>query len=131
MNPPTPRRKTARLMAALWSVAVISTAVTGLAQDSSGISDSARKQIAEILAVKDSLSPAEQKLSSSLAFASRRTRGLPAGPIAGELRSLNAGMVDVEIKGRVSDRLLARIAAHSGRVKMQLAKYNYVRATVP
>src|SRR6266478_3976433 len=104
MNRSTPRPKTARLLAMLWLAANISTAVSGLAQDSGGISDSARKQIAEILAVKDSMSPAEQKLSSSLAFASRRTRGLPAGPIAGELRSLNAGMVDVEIKGRVSDR---------------------------
>ena len=118
-------------MATLSSVAAILVAGSGGAEEVTDISDSARKQIAEIIALKDSLSPAEQKLSSNLAFASRRARGLPAGPVASELRSLSAGMVDVEIQAKVSDQLLARIAARSGRVKIQLAKFNYVRASIP
>jgi hypothetical protein len=118
-------------MATLWSLAMLSTAVSGSAQEAPGISDAARQQIAEILALKDSFSPAEQKLTSNLAFASRRARGLPAGPVVSELRSFVGGMVDVEIKATISDQLLARIAALSGKVKMQLPKFNFVRATVP
>jgi len=131
MNHPMSRRRTARLIATLWPVAALLMAGSGLAEDATDISDSARQQIAEIIALKDSFSPAEQKLSSNLAFASRRIRGLPAGPVASEPRGLSGGMVDVEIKGNVSDRLLARIAARSGRVQMQLAKYHYVRARIP
>ena len=118
-------------MATLASLAALSLALSGSAQDMTWISESARQQIAEILALKDSFSPAEQKLSSNLAFASRRARGLPAGPVAAELRTLSGGMVDVEIKATISDKLLARIAALSGKVKMPLPKFNFVRATVP
>lgn len=131
MNCSSPRCKLARWMATLWSLAMLSTAVSGSAQEAPGISDAARQQIAEILALKDSFSPAEQKLTSNLAFASRRARGLPAGPVVSELRSFVGGMVDVEIKATISDKLLARIAALSGKVKMQLPKFNFVRATVP
>jgi hypothetical protein len=133
MNRSMLKRKTARLIATLWSLAAVSISVSVSAQDAADISDSARQQIAQILAVKDSLSPAEQKLASNLAFASRQSRGLPAGPMASlaSVRTLNSGMVEVEIKGTVSSKLLSAIAAHSGRVKRQLPKFNYVRASVP
>src|SRR5262245_48963578 len=126
-------RRTFEAVKIVCSLVVISVALSASAAEPEGISDSARQQIAELLALKKSFTPAEQKLPSDLVLAGRRARGLPAGPASPEVspRTFNAGVVEVEIKGKLSDRLLAHMAARSGQVKMQWPGLNYLRATIP
>ncbi len=58
-------------------------------------SESATKQIAEILAFKKTFSPAEQKMSSNLVLASRKARHIPLGNLE---RFINAGKPDAQGK---------------------------------
>ena len=98
------------MFAGLFAPAVLSLAPTVLQAQ---ISDSAKSQIAEIMAFKKTFTPAEQKMSFNLVLLSRQSRGrLPAS-----LRSL-INLADVDASGRpivvvdgfVSPALLANTA---------------------
>ncbi|WP_213804376.1 S8 family serine peptidase [Granulicella sp. dw_53] len=75
------------------------------------ISESASKQIAEVLAFKKTFSPAEQKMSSNLVLASRSARHIPLGNLARFLDTArltdSAGRLQVEIHGNLSPALMS------------------------
>ncbi|MEA3209111.1 MAG: hypothetical protein QOE70_2168 [Chthoniobacter sp.] len=97
------------------------------------LSDAAKKQIADLLALKATFTPAEQKMSSNLVFASRQARGLNVGAAAGliDTSKVAGGMIEVDIKARVSPALLGAIAAKAGTVRSASATADQVRASVP
>jgi hypothetical protein len=59
------------------------------------LSESAQKQIAEVLAFKQTFSPAEQKMSSNLVLLSRKARHIPLGNLE---RYVTAGKPDAQGK---------------------------------
>jgi hypothetical protein len=101
------------------------------AQDSSGISDYAMKQIADILTLKGTFTGSEKKMSSNLIFANREARGMDIGPMNGLIstQKMNGGMVEVEIRANVSDPLLEQITDQGGQVKSHSA--DGIRARIP
>lgn len=101
-------------------------------QNALPITDEARQQIADLLAVKKTFTAAEKKMSSNLIFANRQARGVAVGIPAGliDTRKVVGGMIEVEIKARVSDGLLNRLAGKTAQVKEHSAKYNHVHASV-
>jgi hypothetical protein len=74
------------------------------------LSDSAQKQIAEVLAFKQTFSPAEQKMSSNLVLLSRKARHIPLGNLerfATAGRADAQGKVEVEIGADLSPALMS------------------------
>ena len=64
------------------SVVIVSLALPSYAEttpEAGGVTDSVRQEIADILQLKDSFSDGEKKLSTNLAFASRRALGKTIG----------------------------------------------------
>ena len=67
------------------------------------VSNSVKGQISDILAIKGSFSAGEKKLSSNLAFASRKAQAKPLGKAANLVRANVAGadgLVRVVIRGK-------------------------------
>lgn len=112
-----------------WLVCFITSPV--FAENSSGISDNAMKQIAGILALKETFTAPEKKMSSNLIFADRQARGMDIGPMNGlvSTQRMSGGMVEVEIRANVSDQLLEQITAEGGKVKSHSA--DTIRARIP
>ena len=82
------------------------------------LSDHAKAQMAEILAVKKTFSPEEKKMSANLALARRKALGLDIGETAQALTpSLGASsFVKVEIHGRVTESLAGALHAMGAQV---------------
>jgi subtilisin-like proprotein convertase family protein len=82
--------------------------------------DSARQQIAELLAEKESRTPAQRKIGSSLVYAIKMRRGVNLTPNVQSLRTLMPqradGRVDVEIRGKITKALIAAIEKSGGKV---------------
>ena len=98
------------------------------------ISNSVKNQISQILAVKDSFSAGEKKLSSNLAFASRQAHGKSLGT-APSLAAPNIagtdGRVQVVIRGNANPELLSNIAARGGKVDAVAPSKDRIEARVP
>ena len=74
------------------------------------LSESAQKQIAEVLAFKQSFSPAEQKMSSNLVLLSRKARHIPLGNLERFATAANPdaqGKVAVDIGADLSPALMS------------------------
>jgi subtilisin family serine protease len=132
---PTTRRLIApRFIPALAFLIVGSLfAVSGYAQTDS-ISDSAQNDIASIMDVKDSFSTGEQKLSSTLAFASRQATGKPVGAAASLIDPASADptrMVVVSISCTATPDLQNEIVARGGSVQAVSPSNDRIEATVP
>lgn len=100
------------------------------------LSDTAQQQIAEVLALKDSFRPAEQKMSSDLVLAARKLRGLPLGAVADGIVNLETipgtdHAVQVDIRGKVNGKLRASVAAGGGSVEGFSKALGRLTATVP
>jgi len=103
--------------------------------DNVGIAESAAQQIAEIVALKNSLTPAQTKMDSSLALAAMGANGqLSATSIAVAANPVtpnSSGNVAVDIYGTVSPSLLADISAAFGVVVEQSPQFGIIRAEIP
>ncbi|MBZ5633986.1 MAG: S8 family serine peptidase [Acidobacteriia bacterium] len=101
------------------------------------ISDSALRQMAVLLQEKDSRTPLQQKLSSSLVYAINASRGVaPAGILnfgaaASSLSGDAQSGVLVSIKASVSTDLVNAIQQAGGRVVYSSAALGAIRARVP
>ena len=98
------------------------------------ISDSVKNQIAQIIALKDSFSTGEKKLSSNLALASRQAHSKPVGaaaPFVNPNIADRKGMVRVVIRGASSPALLKEITARGGHVDAVAPSNERIEATVP
>jgi len=123
---PTPKAPVLVALAAL-------VAVPAFAQQRP-ISNSAKNQIEQILAVKESFSAGEKKLSSNLVFASRQANGKSLGA-AINLASPNVGatngLVQVVIRGNATPELLKDIAARGGKVDAVAPSHDRIEAKIP
>src|SRR6266566_4629852 len=123
---PTPKAPVLVALAAL-------VAVPAFAQQRP-ISNSAKNQIEQILAVKESFSAGEKKLSSNLVFASRQANGKSLGA-ATNLASPNVGatngLVQVVIRGNATPELLKDIAARGGKVDAVAPSHDRIEAKIP
>jgi len=104
-------------------------------QPSADIADSAMQQIAAILAMKQSLSSAQQKVDSNLVFTAKAARGdlafTAVSDAPGIVPTDPASGVDVEIYGTVSASLLDAIASLDGVVSNQSEELGIIAATLP
>jgi hypothetical protein len=105
---------------------------------SDDISASALQQIAELLQEKDSRTPAQLKLSSTLVYALKQTNGQPLTPniatLPGAIDSLNVTPpqgVLVDMRAAVSDDLLSAIDGSGGRVIFASEADQQIRARIP
>ena len=96
-----------------------------------------RQQIAELLADKESRTPAQRKVSSRLLYAAKTARGVPLTPhlaalprIMSTLKTRGAS-VQVDMYGAVTAALLKAIGDLGGQVESALPEYNSIRAWIP
>ena len=126
------RRRAGRVSAAILLLSVCGAA--GMAQ----VSPSAQREMAEIYALKRSLSPAERKLSTNLLLLSRAASGKNLGDLS---RFVDAGMGDtsgqvlVEVHGRLTPALMTARAMRgvekvNGTVPAEAFRTGQVRARV-
>lgn len=100
------------------------------------LSDAVKQQISDVIAVKKSFTPAQQKVASQLMFAAKAARGeLGTSSFASVVPPPAAlaptGLVQVDIKGQVTRQLLTLITTLGGRVDSQDPAYNSIRASIP
>jgi len=104
-------------------------------QPSADIADSALEQITAILAMKQSLSGAQQKVDSHLVFTAKAARGdlalTAVSDAPGIVPTDPASGVDIEVYGAVSASLLDAIASLNGIVSSQSEELGIIAATVP
>lgn len=103
------------------------------AQSRTGISDSVRRQIASINEMKRTFTAAERKMSSSLVFKSRAAAGQSIGAAASftDTSAKASTLIAVDIGGRISDELRAKIEANGGKVESAATRYGIMRASLP
>ena len=98
------------------------------------ISASGRQQIAALLAEKENRTPAQQKIDSQLLQAVREARGqqMTAGVnlTKADVKADDTGNLAVDISGKVSDALIAKIQNSGGKIIYASARYNTVRAQI-
>ncbi len=111
----------------------ISSAVQGSAPDPAKVTAEGQAQIAQLLALKDSFSVGEQKLSHGLVFASRQVHGKTLGPAAKLVdQAISAKTsLQVVIRGTASKDLLDYIAARGGTVKAVAPSNDRIEASMP
>ena len=103
------------------------------AQNADSLSADVRQQIADLLAVKKTYTPAEKKMSSNLVMLNRQSRGLSLGKAAGfaDARKVSAGRVLVDVRAKVSAPLLKVFAARGANIANSSAQHGHIRALVP
>ena len=105
------------------------------ATDEQGISGVALQQIADIATIKQSFTPAQQKIDSSLVFAAKAASGELAGSSVADIASMPSvdlgSNVSVEIYGAVTSELLASIASANGVVLARSEPLEVIRASLP
>jgi hypothetical protein len=93
------------------------------------MSQDVQLQIAGILAAKASMSPAQQKMTSDLAFATMGNQS--AVPASLSPIPANISTVSVDIKANVSASLLSLIQTAGGSVVNSFPDLGFIRATLP
>ncbi len=99
------------------------------------ISDEARQQIASLIAEKESRTPAQQKIDSSLLYAVKEYRGERLTPLVERLQTgleddTGDGRVTVDITARMGGTLYEQIVAGGGEIVRVDDEYNSMRALV-
>jgi hypothetical protein len=103
------------------------------------LTDNARREISVLMREKASRTPVQRKISTSLLYALRQSRGEAMVPGLGRALPRVAaranvdvqGMVVVDVKADVSDALLQTIASLGGTVLSSYPEYEAVRARLP
>jgi len=112
--------------------------VSGAPAAAQELTESARAQMSAILSNKASRTPVERKMTTALLMAFRESRGVamvqglpPMRRTADRAHVDGKGVVVVDIKGRVTDALLATITRIGGAVLSSQPAFEAVRAQVP
>jgi hypothetical protein len=99
------------------------------------IAPSASRQIQRLLEEKATRTPAQQKIGSDLLLNQRGSRGSAVAPDVPQMRNgvevAPSGETMVDIKGEITDALIARIGEVGGEVVNTFPQYGSVRAEVP
>jgi hypothetical protein len=135
------------LLVRVGALAVLTFAVGASAEQDSvaGISDSAMQQIVAIAQMKQSLTPAQRKVDSTLLLAKQSAAGELSNSSLKNIQSVTdlvasiapspdaalQSSVAVDIKGNVSQGLLDAIAAAGGSVSYSSTRWGVVRAKLP
>ena len=123
------------LRVALLSAAALVGTGAQLAAQEREMAPSASRQIQRLLEEKATRTPAQQKIGSDLLLDQRSTRGSEVAPDVPQLRSevevAPGGETLVDIKGEVTEALMARIEEVGGEVVNSFPQYGSVRAAVP
>lgn len=120
-------------------MAVLSVALVGIctqvAAQEREISPGASRQIQQLIEEKVTRTPAQKKISSDLLLNREAPRGSAILDDVPELRSAvevdETGDTLVDIKGEVTDELMARIEAVGGEVVNSFPQYQAIRALLP
>ena len=120
----------------LFSLSALAlTSATAVSAQAQALSDDVKAQIADILSVKDTFTPAERKMDSRLVFAQRKALGQNIGTAAVPLVNVSAtDSVKVEIKttGKATKAFRQSVAsAYGGTVHSFNRSAGKVLATVP
>lgn len=111
----------------------LSSLAPAYAQD---LSQQVLAQIAELQSEKASRNTAQRKMSSSLVYGSKASRGELSG-VASTLRSVakagtdGAVLVDIKTTVGASDQVAAAVTSLGGTIVSQVAQFNAIRASVP
>jgi subtilisin-like proprotein convertase family protein len=115
------------LMLSLWSAPARA--------QTTALPATANQQIAELIADKESRTPAQRKISSSLIYTARAKRGLAITPSVKSLASAitvrDDGRVDVEIAGNISKAVIEAIERAGGQIGTGRVAGRVLRAAVP
>jgi subtilisin-like proprotein convertase family protein len=99
------------------------------------LASSAQKQIASLLAEKQSRTPAQRKIGSSLIYKMKAQKGINLLPNAGLLKSVmpqrKDGLVRVEIRGQITKGLIAAAEQSGGKIIYGHVNGPLLRALVP
>jgi hypothetical protein len=95
------------------------------------IADSAKQQIAQILSIKSTFSPAMQKMDSATAFGLLRSRGVLPAWMNDIIDANNTGMVDVEIGVNVTPAFQAYVASLGGTIRQASPANDVLIASIP
>lgn len=132
--PSSSTRRWSLRLALLGAAALIATGPQTAAQERE-IAPSASQQIQRLLEEKASRTPAQQKIGSDLLLDQRNPRGSAVATDVPALRSevevAPGGETLVDIKGEITEALLARIDEVGGAVVNSLPQFGSVRAEVP
>jgi hypothetical protein len=109
------------------------------AQQDPGVSGQAAALMAQITAIKQGFTPAQQKIDSNLVFAAKASTGELAGtgidtvPSVAQTAAQAAqdGYVTVDINGNVSQAVLDAISGAGGVVNSQSGQWGMIRAALP
>jgi hypothetical protein len=102
-----------------------------------GLSDKVRQQIAELLADKDTRTPAQLKLGSHLIYAARSMRGQRITPSVESLPldmntlRMRGELVHVDVNGEITDDLIQAVKAAGGQIESALPQYHTMQAWIP
>src|SRR3954471_8040489 len=93
----------------------------GQQPEDNGIQPEARAQIEALLREKETRTPAERKIDSQLLYARRMQQGLPVAPgvqtLEVDIPYASDGHAIVDVKARLSSRLLAQVSGMTGEMK--------------
>ena len=99
------------------------------------LTSSARAQIANLIAEKESRTPAQRKIGSSLIYKMKMRQGINLLPNAGALKSVvpqrTDGRVEVQIRGQITKSLITAVEKSGGKVLDGHLNGPLLRALVP
>jgi subtilisin family serine protease len=95
------------------------------------IADSAKQQIAQIMAIKKTFSPAMQKMDSTTVFALLRSRGALPAWMNNIIDANNTGFVDVEIGANASPSFRDYVASLGGTIRNANRNNDVLIASIP
>ena len=120
-----------------WAVAAWCGCLLPLQAQPDHISDKARQQIAELMADADARTPAQRKLASHLIYAARTSRGqritpsIATLPLSTGILHMRGELVEVDLKGDITDALLSAVTAAGGKIEVPVPEYHALRAWIP
>jgi subtilisin-like proprotein convertase family protein len=99
------------------------------------LTSSARQQIANLIAEKESRTPAQRKIGSSLIYKLKMRQGINLLPNAGQLKSVvpqrTDALVHVEIRGQITKSLITAVEQAGGKMIYGHVNGPLMRALVP
>jgi hypothetical protein len=95
------------------------------------IADSAKQQIAQVLAIKATFTPAMQKMDSATAFGLLRSRGALPAWMNDAIDANNTGYVDVQIGANVTPAFRAYVLSLGGAIRNASPNNDLLIASLP
>ena len=101
------------------------------------LAEKTSQQIAELLAEKQSRTPAQMKLGSHLIYAARTMRGqrltphVAVMPLVSKSLRMRRDRVEVDLDGEITTSLINAVVAAGGEIESALPEFHTLRAWIP